>query len=68
MDFLTVAIADPVADLLVLRVAALLPPEAPLLTLASSLRLSRHLCSHFNNLFCKSSQLNKLNVGEAAEL
>ena len=51
------AIADPVADLLVLRVASLLPPEPALLTLASSLRLSGHLAS-VKNLFCKSVHVN----------
>ena len=61
------AIADPVADLLLLRVAALLPPEPSLLSLASSLRLSRHLCSFFKNLLCKCSQ-QELHVGEAVEL
>ena len=57
------AIADSVADLLLLSVAALLTPE-PSLLLASSLRLSRHL---FKNLFCKCSQ-HELNAGEAVEL
>ena len=62
VDFFTVAVADPVADLLLLRVAAFLPPVTPLLPLASRLCLSRHF-----KLFCKSSK-HELNVGEAAEL
>ena len=60
------AIADPVADLVLLGVAAFLASVTSLLPLASSLRLTRHFCSRFN-LFCKSSQ-NKFNAGEAAEL
>ena len=63
---LTMAIADPVADLVLLGVAAFLAPVTSLLPLPSRLRLSRHFCSRFN-LFCKSSQ-NKFNAGEAAEL
>ena len=60
------AIADPVADLVLLGVAAFLAPVTSLLPLPSRLRLSRHFCSRFN-LFCKSSQ-HKFNAGEAAEL
>ena len=67
MNSLTVAIANPVADLLLLGVAAFLTPVTSLLPLAPSFCLSRHLCRRFNNLFCKSSQ-HEFNAGEAEEL